>query len=62
MPLAAPVTAAALPDIAVIGIGLHAGMKKAGGFRNFRKLEPNHKAVSALNVDYPTESGIANTM
>src|SRR3954447_15503072 len=41
--------------------GLHAGMKKAGGFRNFRKLEPNHKAVSAINVDYPTESSIANT-
>jgi hypothetical protein len=60
MPLAAPVTAAALPDIAVIGIGLHTG-KKAGGFRNLRKLEPNHKAVSALNVDHPTESGIANT-
>jgi hypothetical protein len=35
-------------------------VEKEGGFRNFRKLEPNLKAVSALNVDYPTESGIAN--
>ncbi len=29
--------------------------KKRAGSRNFRKLEPNHKALSALNVDYLTE-------
>jgi hypothetical protein len=36
-------------------------MKKQAGSCNFRKLEPNHKAVSALNVDDPTESGIVDT-
>ena len=29
--------------------------KKARGFPDFRKLEPNHKAVSALNLDYLTK-------
>ena len=57
MPLAAPVTAAALPDIAVIGMG-SMQVETRGGFRNFRKLEPNHKALSALNVDYRATDGI----
>jgi hypothetical protein len=28
--------------------------RRRGRFRNFRKLEPNHKALFALNVDYRT--------
>ena len=47
MPLAAPVTAAALPDIAVIGVD-SMQVEKEGGFRNFRKLELNNKALRAL--------------
>ena len=55
MPLAAPVTAAALPDIAVMS-GSSMQVEEQGGFpQSFRKLEPNHKAVSALNLDYRTE-------
>ena len=47
MQLAAPVTAAALPDIAVIGVdSMQVG--KEGGFRNFRKLELNNKAFRPL--------------
>jgi len=55
MPLAAPVTAAALPDIAVMGwlqVLSRDVEKEAGGFPDFRKLEPNHKALSVLNLDY----------
>jgi hypothetical protein len=52
MPLAAPVTAAALPEIAVIGDGSMKGKSDRVPVA-FRKLEPNHKALSALNVDYP---------
>jgi hypothetical protein len=58
MPLAAPVTAAALPDIAVISGELLAGRERVPA--NFRKLELNHKAVSALNVDYRTEGASPN--
>src|SRR5438128_8519824 len=47
MPLAAPVTAAALPDIAVLGVD-SMRVEKEGGFRNFRKLELNNKALRAL--------------
>jgi two-component system, cell cycle response regulator CpdR len=32
----------------------------SGGFPDFRKLEPNHKALSALNVDDPTEMTSSN--
>src|SRR5437870_672609 len=48
MPLAAPVTAAALPDIAVIGVDSMQVGDEGGGFRNFRKLELNNKALQAL--------------
>jgi hypothetical protein len=58
MPLAAPVTAAALPDIAVMSGELLAGRERVPA--NFRKLELNHKAVSALNVDYRTEGASPN--
>jgi hypothetical protein len=47
MPLAAPVTAAALPDIAVIGVD-SMQVEKEGGFHNFRKLELNNTALRAL--------------
>jgi hypothetical protein len=55
MPLAAPVTAAALPDIAVMGMDSMQAKKSGRRVHNFRKLEPNLKAVSALNVDHRTE-------
>jgi CheY-like chemotaxis protein len=47
MPLAAPVTAAALPDIAVMS-GSSLQVRTGGGFRNFRKLELNNTAFRAL--------------
>ena len=59
MPLAAPVTAAALPDIAVIS-GSSLQVENGRVPANFRKLEPNHKAVSALNLDYRTEQTSLN--
>jgi CheY-like chemotaxis protein len=55
MPLAAPVTAAALPDIAVMS-GWLPGDRWVQVPDNFRKLEPNRKAVSSLGVDYRTKN------
>lgn len=43
----APVMAAALPDIAVMGVD-SMQVEKEDGFRNFRKLELNNKALRAL--------------
>jgi hypothetical protein len=59
MPLAAPVTAAALPDIAVMS-GSSLQVENGQVPAKFRKLEPNHKAVSALNLDHRTEQASPN--
>jgi hypothetical protein len=63
--LAAPVMAAAPPDIAVIQVGSNADGREGADVElaalNFRKLEPNHKAISSLIVDYLSVAYLTET-